>query len=497
MAKKQDGSPDAQELAPLNVIRVETALSRFPVHRLAKQGEANIEICERSDDGEVLIKWEVSHNSRYGQPGPLAYKLDTLIVNRRIEEATKPIGKLIKLGSLRDICHQFDNSHGENTNSVKRALHQNASAYITANLRYTLANGTTQVLEAGFNRYSVIFTGEKLPDGRTAEAVYIELSDRFMQVLNGAKTRPLDYDYLKGLKPAAQRLYEILSFQIYAALKYGRKDARLSYADFCTHAPLTRFLEWNQVRAQMYRIHEPHLLSKYIEGVKFEQGIGRDGKPDWLMVYTPGPRARAEYRAFTKRGGPHVLEVAVQAPALAGSASAEPTPLAKDLIARGVNPAVATELVASHGEEEIRGRIEQFDFLKEKQPKKVAGNPGGFLADSIRKGYGPPAGFESRAQAEARKEAEEARRRSEAEAARKKREETEQALANTERIKAHVRGLSKSQLEALDREALREASESERRDYEQSTFAGKGMILRGIRERHVGRLLELPEPASS
>src|SRR3954454_14548276 len=94
--------PKATEIVPLNVIRVETALSRYPVHRLAKQGMASIEIREQSPDGEMLVQWEVSHNSRFGQPGPLAYKLDTLIVNRRIEEAARPIPKIIRLGTLRD-----------------------------------------------------------------------------------------------------------------------------------------------------------------------------------------------------------------------------------------------------------------------------------------------------------------------------------------------------------------------------------------------------------
>src|SRR3954469_3345595 len=91
---------EAHELVPLNVIRVETALSRCPVHRLAKQGTGSLEIRERSPDGELVIQWEVTHNSKYGQPGPLAYKLDTLIVNRRIEEAPRPIPEIIKLGSL-------------------------------------------------------------------------------------------------------------------------------------------------------------------------------------------------------------------------------------------------------------------------------------------------------------------------------------------------------------------------------------------------------------
>src|SRR3954451_8734123 len=132
--------PKIPELVPLTVIRVETALSRYPVHRLAKQGTASIEIREQSPDGEMLIQWEVRPNSRFGQPGPLAYKLDTLIVNRRIEEAARPIPKIIRLGTLRDVCHELGISTGENLNTVKKALHQNASTYITAKLRYKVAD---------------------------------------------------------------------------------------------------------------------------------------------------------------------------------------------------------------------------------------------------------------------------------------------------------------------------------------------------------------------
>src|SRR3954471_23284868 len=95
------------ELVPLNVIRVETALSRYPVHRLAKQGTIPIEIREKSPDGEVLVQWQVTHNSGFGQPGPLAYKIDTLIVNRRIEEASRPIPKIIRVGSQAAIAEEL------------------------------------------------------------------------------------------------------------------------------------------------------------------------------------------------------------------------------------------------------------------------------------------------------------------------------------------------------------------------------------------------------
>jgi hypothetical protein len=64
------------ELAPLNRIRVETAFSRFPVHCLAKKGTVSIDLQHSADGSQTAFRWKVSYNSEFGQPGPLAYKID-------------------------------------------------------------------------------------------------------------------------------------------------------------------------------------------------------------------------------------------------------------------------------------------------------------------------------------------------------------------------------------------------------------------------------------
>jgi len=487
------------ELVSLNVIRVETALSRYPVHRLAKQGVAPIEICEQSETGDMVVQWRVSHNSEYGQPGPLAYKLDTLIVNRRIEEASRPIPKLIKLGSLHDICRELNLHGGKPRENIKRALYQNASAFITAKLRYKLADGRKKELEAGFTRYSVIFTGEELPDGLRANAVYLELSDRFMQVINGAQTRPLDYDYLKDLPPAAQRLYELLSFQIYAAMKHGRSRAKLTYSEFCTRAPLKRSFDKENVRCQMKRIHAPHLKSGYIASVELEQTTDRDGQPDWTMLYTPGPKARAEYRTFTRRGGPKTLIIEQSPPALdvvPHQVKPTHTQLERALIDRGVTPSTAAELVATYSEEKITTQVEHFDWLKEKHPKKVSGNPGGFLASAILDDYSPLKGFETKAQEAAREEAKREKERQEIEARRRKEEGRRREKDVQDRVNSYLTELTADQQEQLDTEALELADPAMRVTYEQSTVLPlKKMQLRVIREMHVRQLLGITEPA--
>jgi hypothetical protein len=289
------------ELIPKDLIRVETALSRFPVHRLAKQGNVSIEIKEARPDGELRTKWEVTYNSKYGQPGPLAYRIDTLIINRKIEEAGKPVPSIIKLGSLNEICNQMGLGQTRDTNRVRNALRQNASAFITARISYRQTDGTERSVEADFNRYSVVCTGETMPDGTKADAVYLVLNNIYAQIINTAQTRPLDYDYLKELPPAPQRFYELLSFQMYAALKYRHPHAKLLYSDYCTYAPQTRYFDYDHVKKQMYKVHLLHLRSGYISKVTFQEQRDQDGNRDWMMLYAPGPKARGEHVASQKR----------------------------------------------------------------------------------------------------------------------------------------------------------------------------------------------------
>ena len=48
----------------------------------------------------------------------------------------------------------------------------------------------------------------------------------------------------------------------------------------------------------MYKIHKLHLASTYIDKVEYEENFDSEGRSDWLMRYTPGPKAEAEYKAF-------------------------------------------------------------------------------------------------------------------------------------------------------------------------------------------------------
>jgi hypothetical protein len=297
---------------PLRILRTETVLSRFPIHNLTTHGRVSIHLRRTNAQGDLDYLWEVATSTHYGPPGPLAYKLDTLVINRLLDALPRPVPAVLTVGSLRQVAPQLGlNTSGRQQEHLKSAFHQNASAYIVTKLRYRDRDGRQRRLEAGFTRYNVVFQGERLPDGAPADAIYLVLSEPYREILNHAPVRPLDYAYLQALTPMAQRFYELLSYHIFATLTHRRPHATLRYSEYCLLATQQRYTGYEQVKKQMYKVHRPHLAAGYLAQVRSTATTDADGQPDWLLHYTPGPKARAEYAAFRRQPG---METALPRP---------------------------------------------------------------------------------------------------------------------------------------------------------------------------------------
>ncbi len=297
---------------PLRILRTETVLSRFPIHNLTTHGRVSIHLRRTNAQGDLDYLWDVSTSAHYGPPGPLAYKLDTLVINRLLDALPRPVPNVLHVGSLRQVAPQLGlNTSGRQQEHLKNAFHQNASAYIVTKLRYRDRDGRQRRLEAGFTRYSVVLQGERLPDGTPADAMYLVLSEPYREILNHAPVRPLDYTYLQALTPMAQRFYELLSYHIFATLTHRRPHATLRDGEYCLLATQQRYTGYEQVKKQMYKVHRPHLAAGYLAQVRSTATTDADGQPDWLLHYTPGPKARAEYAAFMRQPG---METALPRP---------------------------------------------------------------------------------------------------------------------------------------------------------------------------------------
>jgi hypothetical protein len=289
------------DLAPQNIIRVETVVSRFPIHNLSKKNRIKIHIVRKTDQGKFT--WSVSPTRDYGEPGQLAYKLDTIVVNHRIDQLGRPLPKVIRLGFLREIARELE-LRGNDTAAIKRALLQNAGALISAKLQYTDGAGTVRWLTLAGTRYTLVFAGDRLPTGEEAEMAYLVLNDTYWELLNSALQRPHDYDYLKAVakhNPAALRFYEIISYKIFAAVKNGHREAKFLYSEYCLLAAQRRYHEYQYFKTQMFRLYKPHKDARYLGQVRYEKILDDEGKTDWVMHYTPGEKARADYLAFTQK----------------------------------------------------------------------------------------------------------------------------------------------------------------------------------------------------
>jgi hypothetical protein len=427
------------ELLPLSAIRTETVLSRFPIHNLAKTGNVDIQIRQTKEDGELDLRWEVSYNARYGEPRQLAYKLDTLIINRRIEEVGRPLPKIIRLGTLKDICRELGlPESGTATNHIKKALRQNVGALITAKLKYKGADGRVRSLEADFHRYSVVFKGETLPDGRKADAVYLILNEIYHDVLNTAQFRPLDYEYLKSLSPAAQRWYEVISYSMFAANKHRRVSADITYSDYCMYSGQERYFTWDKAKKQMYKLHQPHLKSGYITGFTHEATTDTSGSPDWILKYIAGEKAKSEYRTFqrSKRdvgGKTPVVEVEgstvepasrIEEALQHHSEPEEQSPLTNEesyfmneLVTRfSIHEDTARELVTTKLDR-VKFQLEVYPYRQQGRIKDAAA----YIIGAIRRNYTAPADYQA---VKAKKEEESTAERAKAlEASRKEHEE--------------------------------------------------------------------------
>ncbi len=179
---------------------------------------------------------------------------------------------------------------------MKRALLQNASAFCTIKLSYTASDGSIKRIEQSNNRYRIIFKGEQLQGGSQAEEAYVAFNDPFLGILNSAPIRPLDYDYLRILPPAASRLYELLSYAVFAAFKNGFSTAKLRYSDYCWRAPQKRYLSRQPAQNQMNVAQRPHKRSGYISSVRYERTTDEQRNADWFIHYKPGPRANFSVR---------------------------------------------------------------------------------------------------------------------------------------------------------------------------------------------------------
>lgn len=272
---------------------------------------------------------------------------------------------------------------------------------------------------------------------RPPRASNIAWNEVFFQSLEAGFVRTIDLKLLLRLKhPTSQQMYRFLGKHFYHS-----SSLTLDLRTFaCEHVGLDRGYKDNGKLKEKLR---PAI--EELERIGFLEPMDRDGR---YAKVGPG-RWTITLR---RRADLELLDDPVDASPLAGP---EPTEQEQALIARGVTPATAAEIVLSHPADRVQEKVEVFDWLAGRKDKRVSKNPAGYLAESIRKDYALPRGYESEAQRRRRAaELEEQRRKVEEAKRLVARESRAREDADQARIKAYWDALSDADREALKADAL-------------------------------------------
>ena len=185
---------------------------------------------------------------------------------------------------------------------------------------------------------------------------------------------------------------------------------RIRYSDYCIFSAQKRSFNWNNVRPQMSEVHKPHIQSGYLKSIRFEKRVDTDGNPDWMMSYEVGPKARAEFSAFSKKERAAAAEaellplppvpLAPPAPdpdrALPIEAPKLDQTLLTELTRRGISRKKATQLLSNlQPGQQVIDQLEWGDDVIRRAAPGTFRNPPGLLISFIEMNLTPPSYFES------------------------------------------------------------------------------------------------------
>ncbi len=231
-----------------------------------------------------------------------------------------------------------------------------------------------------------------------------------------------------------------------------------------------------------------------LEAVGFLRPLSRDDRYNridrgqWTIRLTAGPLGK---NPRPVRQFPPALTMP-DPPDIDRPADAPPTPpppLVDELVNRGVTGTTAADLVGQYPADAIEAKLEVFDWLVEKQDKRVARSPAGYLVKSITDDYAAPKGFESRAARQARSEAKRQAEREAAAGRRREREQEDRDRAIREEVDAYLKRLTPAERTALEAEALARADSEARQVYEEATARIRAVILLGLVREHAAQEL--------
>ncbi len=248
-----DGRDDALEHG--SPIAVEANFLRLPLFALHKKGLRNLDGFEcrgtTTRDGntwEFLFRTARSTATIY--PGPLSRSIHLALLSL-ITEQGKPLTNPVTW-TWRGLCVRLDvQPSGWMLRCLKEAIEATAGLTIfSRDALYSKTTGKHLSSRKAMHLYdSVVFVNETMPDGSTADANYLWLSQWYLDNLNSLFTAPLDHDlwrFLDKQSQIASRLYEFLLINFYKT-----PQLRINYPRLAQYLPVRSERYLSDARKQL------------------------------------------------------------------------------------------------------------------------------------------------------------------------------------------------------------------------------------------------------
>ena len=293
-------------------------------------------------------------------------------------------------------------------------------------------------------------------------------SSRVFESFIEGHLKNIRYDvYVKLRSSVSKRMYRFLDKRF-----HQRRSCSFDLHDFAhEHIGLSRsYKDCGKLKEKLQvGVKELEEIG-FIEPLPREERYEREGRGRWRVTFTRKSEKATPLSEEVPQATPEQL----------------PT-LVAELVHRGVTQTTATGLVDQFDVELIAAKLAVFDWLTEKQDKRLAQSPAGYLVKSIQDGYAEPKGYLSPAERQRRTDATQAQEREAAITRRVEQERLAKDKAEQQAVAAYWDSLTPDQQAQLDAAAAAEA-DPETLAMEKGPLKSMGQRIR--RHEYIRRMLQ-------
>lgn len=266
----------------------------------------------------------------------------------------------------------------------------------------------------------------------------------------------LDLALYRCLKlAAAKRMYRFLDKRFHHA---GTQRFNLRVFA-CEHVGLSRRYDSAQLKRRLAPAIAELERAGFLANLPVSEQYRRLRRGEWEVTFVHNPELRKSRRSNTPRSD-----------------------VESHLVDRGVTVAVATRLVREHPAEMIEAKIGVFDAMRMVNDRRISQNPAGYLVQSIRDDYVPPAGMGGRACRHTSERTTAAASPAKRRVVSKPRAKREMFHVETSRAIEHLSSMSVPEREALEASAMAQAHRVLAEGYRRALAAGKAEVADQYRQ---------------